>query len=55
MSNRSLYLLLGTIGSIVGGYLPAWFGVSDFSPWTILWGTIGGVAGVWLGYKLANG
>ncbi len=52
MGNRKLYLLMAGIGSIIGGYLPTLFGASDFSGWSILWGIIGGIAGVWLGFKL---
>lgn len=42
------------VGSTVGGYLPVLFGGSMLSFSGILFSVIGGVAGVWLGYKLGK-
>jgi len=42
---------MATIGGVIGGWLPTLFGVSDLSGWTILWGTIGGLVGVWAAYR----
>ena len=43
------------IGLFVGAYVPvvAW-GASDFSIQSLVFGAIGGVAGVWVGYRLSN-
>ena len=51
MSNRSLYILGATVGGIVGGFVPAIWGASDFSGWGILLSTIGGFFGLWVAYK----
>jgi hypothetical protein len=51
MSRKSLIYLGATIGGIVGGYLPALWGASDISGWSILLGTVGGVAGAILAYR----
>jgi hypothetical protein len=47
--------LCGFIGLCVGGYLPvlAW-GASDFGLQSLLFSLIGGIAGVWVGYRLSN-
>ena len=49
--NKSLVLLMATVGSVIGGWLPTLFGVGDLSGWGIFWGTIGGLAGIWVAYK----
>lgn len=44
-----------TIGTIVGGFIPTWFGDSNlFDGWSILGGLIGGILGIWLGVKLGK-
>jgi hypothetical protein len=52
MDTKKLYLLLGSIGSVIGGWLPTLFGAGDLSGWSILGGVIGGIAGIYLGTKL---
>ena len=42
------------VGSSVGGYLPSLWGGSALSMSGILLSFVGGVAGVWLGYRLAR-
>ena len=42
------------VGSIIGGYLPVLFGLSALSYTTILTSGLGGLIGIWLGYKLSN-
>ena len=51
----SLVRICSFIGLCVGGYVPvvAW-GASDFSLQSLLFGAIGGAAGVWVGYRLSN-
>lgn len=53
--NKTLILLGATIGGIAGAYFPMLFGDNDiFSVWSILGGMVGGLVGIWLGYKLAQ-
>ncbi len=54
-----MYKLLVTIGAGIGGvagaYLPFLWGDTDlFSGWGILTSTIGGLVGIYFGYKLAQ-
>ncbi len=41
-------------GSTLGGYIPALWGGSLLSLTSILFGVIGGVIGIWLGYRLSK-
>lgn len=42
------------VGSTIGGYLPVMWGDSGLSMVALLFGLVGGAAGIWAGYKLAN-
>ena len=52
MSRKTLIYIGATIGSLIGGYAPSLWGASEFSGIAILLGTVGGVAGAILAYKL---
>ena len=54
MPSKKIIYLLMTVGSIAGGYLPSLFGISGISFTSLVTGTIGAVAGIWLGYKLTK-
>lgn len=51
---RSVIGLCATFGLFVGGYLPALWGGSTFGVASLLFGALGGVAGVWAGAKLSD-
>jgi len=51
---RSVIGVCATFGLIVGGYVPDLWGAGFFSLSSILFSVIGGIAGVWLGVKLAD-
>ena len=51
---RSVIGLCATVGLIVGGYVPELWGASSFSLSSLLFSALGGVAGVWLGTRLAD-
>jgi len=43
------------VGGIAGAYVPALWGDTDiFSGWSILFSTIGGLVGIWVGYLIAH-
>jgi hypothetical protein len=51
----SLIGMCSFVGLCIGGYVPvaAW-DASDFGFQSLLFGLIGGVAGVWVGYRLTD-
>ena len=42
------------IGSAIGGYIPMLWGGSLFSFSSIILTAVGGLAGIWLGFKISN-
>ena len=52
MSRKKLIMLAMVVGSIVGGYLPALFGLDGLMV-SLLGSFIGGIIGVWIGYKFS--
>ncbi len=53
--NKVLIFAGATIGGVAGAYVPQLFGDTQLlSGWSILGSTIGGLVGIWLGYKLAK-
>ena len=44
-----------TVGSLIGGYIPVLFGVDLFSFTSIIFSAIGGIAGIWVSYKMTEG
>jgi hypothetical protein len=55
MSTKTLVMTGLIIGSTLGGYFPSIFGQDVFSVWGIIGTAIGGILGVYLGYKLGDG
>lgn len=44
--------MLGMIvGSIIGGYVPVFFGASFLSAWSLLGSGVGGLLGIWITYQ----
>lgn len=54
MSTKTLVMIGMTVGSILGSYLPVIWGADAFSLWSIVGGAIGGILGIWAGWKVAN-
>lgn len=54
MSSKSLYILLITVGSIAGGYIPSLWGASMFSWSGFFFSTVGSVLGFWVAYRIMN-
>jgi hypothetical protein len=42
------------LGSSIGSYIPVLWGGSVFSLISIFFGLVGGVAGIWLGYRFSK-
>ncbi len=51
---RSVISLCAVVGLTVGSYVPALWGASAFSLSSILFGALGGIAGIWIGVRLAD-
>ncbi len=54
MSAKSLVMLCMTLGSIIGGYLPAFFGINTLSFTSVLTSGLGGIIGIIFGYNLSK-
>jgi uncharacterized membrane protein YeaQ/YmgE (transglycosylase-associated protein family) len=54
---KSVIYLCAGIGAFVGSYIPSLLGdnAGIFSFWSLLGSLIGGIIGVWAGYRLYNG
>ncbi|HSX47950.1 MAG TPA: hypothetical protein VLF41_00355 [Candidatus Nanoarchaeia archaeon] len=52
MSQKTMIWGGMTLGSTVGSILPTVFGAGWLSPWSILTSAVGGILGIWLGFKL---
>ncbi|MBN9398237.1 hypothetical protein J0I05_03405 [Candidatus Saccharibacteria bacterium] len=53
--NKLLITIGAAIGGIIGAYIPFLWGDTDiFSGWSILLATVGGIVGIWAGFKLAQ-
>lgn len=54
MNSRGLIWLGLFIGSTIGGYIPSLWGASFLSFSSVILSAVGGVIGIWLGYKLSR-
>jgi hypothetical protein len=54
MSKKTLIWIGLTVGSAVGGYLPALWGGDLISFSSVILSTAGGVVGIWLGYRFGE-
>ncbi len=54
MSAKFLVFWGMIIGSTIGGYIPTLFGAGLLSYASVLFSGVGGILGVWIGYKLSN-
>jgi predicted MFS family arabinose efflux permease len=54
MSRKSVYVGM-TVGSTIGGFVPALWHASLFSMSAIVMSMVGGIAGIWIAYRLGRG
>ena len=50
---RSVIGLCTTFGTVAGGYVPSLWGSGSFSLGSVAFAALGGIAGLWLGVRLA--
>lgn len=43
------------VGSILGGMIPLLWGDAGLSMSSVLLGGVGGIIGIWVGYRIVNG
>jgi hypothetical protein len=55
MNSKTFYYIAASVGSVIGGYIPAlWGGAGVFSMWSLVLGTLGAILGIFIVYKLVN-
>ena len=55
MNAKSLIWIGVFVGTTIGGFLPTLWGADFLSISSIVWSTVGGIAGIYLGFKLSHG
>jgi hypothetical protein len=50
---KGMLVVFATIGSLIGGYAPSLFGSNNLFLSVVL-GGVGGIIGIWLGWKFIN-
>jgi hypothetical protein len=51
---RRVVGICAVVGLVAGGYVPTLWGASSFGFQSLLFGVVGGIAGVWVGAKLSD-
>ena len=51
---RSVTGMCVGFGTLVGGYVPALWGDSGFSLIAVVFGAVGGLAGLWIGLRVSS-
>jgi len=54
MNARALIMIGVVVGSTLGGYVPALWGAGGLTLASVFFGAVGGVAGIWAGYKISR-
>ena len=54
MKSKTLIMIGLVVGSTLGGYVPALWGDGGFSMASVLTGAIGGLLGIWGGFRLSR-
>ena len=54
MNSKALIMILMVVGSTLGSWLPSLWGAGGLSLSSVLFGAIGGVIGIWAGFKISR-
>ena len=54
MGSKTLIWIGLFVGSTIGGFIPSLWGAGFFSLWSMLFSTLGALAGIWAGYQLSR-
>ena len=52
--DKKVFYIAGSVGTLVGGYIPMLFGADGLSLWSILGGGIGGILAIIAVYKIGR-
>ena len=52
--SRKMVWFMATVLGALGGYIPMLWGASEFSFSSIIFGSLGALAGIWIGFRLSN-
>lgn len=52
MSRKTVIMIAMVVGSLTGGFVASLFGASAFSFASLIGSTIGGIAGIWIAFKI---
>ena len=55
MQNKTLYYIATFLGGLIGGYIPVLWGAGFLSISSLIFSTLGGIAGIILVWKFFNG
>ncbi len=55
MSSKSIIWVGMAVGSTIGGLIPNLWGANFLSLSSVLLTAVGGILGIWVGYKFING
>lgn len=53
MTKKAIWLGM-FVGSTIGGFVPALWHAGMFSLWSIVLSTVGGIAGIWVAWKMTR-
>lgn len=51
---KSIIVLTSGFGGAIGGFLPVLFGANGLSGWSIIGAFIGGIVGIYVGFKISQ-
>jgi uncharacterized membrane protein YeaQ/YmgE (transglycosylase-associated protein family) len=54
MSTKQFTTIGALVGSTIGSFIPLLWGASELSFSSLLFGTIGAVAGIYIGYRMSQ-
>jgi hypothetical protein len=54
MSAKALIMIGVIVGSALGGYVPALWGAGGLSMASVVAGAVGGILGIWGGYRVSR-
>lgn len=54
VSTKTLIWIGAIVGSTAGSFIPELWGAGAFTFSSIILGTLGGIAGIWLGFKASR-